>query len=163
MALRSDVLPIDLSGITADVVRVRLESGFMFWEIDRVGMDFSQNSTDLKVQTLNATSALDQTGADRLPELLADDNRYYTQPNIGDAATLVFPAPAPPAAGMQRSVFVHAKGHYEIVHEAPKHRPDRQVLQERFEQPNSYPKFAREKWNAMAGQTYTFKQAPAGR
>jgi hypothetical protein len=60
---------------------------------------------------------------------------------------------------MQRSVFAHAKGHYEILQEAPKHRPDRQVLQERFEQPNSYPKFARDKWHEMAGQTYTFRQA----
>lgn len=161
MALRQDVLPINLSGITADVVRIRLESGFMFWEIDQVGMDFTKNQQVANVQTLSATSATDQSGKDRLPDLVADDNSYYSQPNIGDAASVVFPLPAPLQAGMQRSVFLHAKGHYEILHEAPKHRPDRQALQQRFEQPNSYPLYAREKWNEMLGQTYTMRQ-PAG-
>ena len=37
------VLPIDLSGLGDDPLKIRLETGFMFWELDKVAIDYSDN------------------------------------------------------------------------------------------------------------------------
>jgi hypothetical protein len=41
MAFKDDILKINLSGIDDPEIKIKLKSGKRFWEIDRVGMDFS--------------------------------------------------------------------------------------------------------------------------
>lgn len=154
MALRSDVLPLDLSQVWGDTVRVKLSTGFLFWEIDQVGMDFSRPQP-ASARTLRAVSAFDQKGIDHTQELNAVDDRYYDQAAIGDAATVVFEQAPGPSAELQRSYFLHARGHYEILHEAPRFKPDRREL-ERFREPNSFPVFARAKWKSLQGTKMVF-------
>ena len=45
--------------------------------------------------------------------LYTDDGLYYIQPDVGDAVEMNFKVPE--AEGMQRSVFLHSKGHYKIL------------------------------------------------
>ena len=51
MALKKDVLVLDLSATGNEQLRIRLESGFLFWEIDWVALDFS-DPVPVTVQTL---------------------------------------------------------------------------------------------------------------
>ncbi len=143
---RQDVLPLDLSKIQGDIVRVRLEFGFHFWEIDQVALDFS---TDQPVQRtiLQPVSAIAQNGEDLTTLLVNDDDLYYHQPNIGDEAQITFEAP-PLAPNQTRSLVVHAKGHYEIIVQPAPDRPNLFQLKA-WDKKNALPRLSRERWRAM--------------
>ena len=146
MALKRDVLPLDISKIKGDQVRIKLSSGFMFWEIDYVGIDFSPDQ-DVQVQALSPISAVDQNGIDRTAALRADDTIYYDQPNVGDEALVTFSAP-PLYPGVKRSLLLHAKGHYQILREQAPGKPSPRYLKQ-FAKPNAFPRFAREQWRSL--------------
>ena len=48
---------------------------------------------------------------------MKDDELYYVKGQIGDMAELVFAAP--PRNNLERSVFLHSKGHYKILRNNP--------------------------------------------
>jgi hypothetical protein len=43
MAMKNDILPINLEGIDSETIKIKIETGFLFWEIDYIAMDFSGN------------------------------------------------------------------------------------------------------------------------
>jgi hypothetical protein len=139
MAYREDVLALDISGADPGPLEVKLEAGTLFWELDYAGIDFSSN-TEVKTTVVTLSQATTNQGTDVASLLTADDDKYYSQPEIGDEAVLTFAAPA--AAGMSRSVFLHSKGHYQILQD-PKGRPDRKYL-EAFLQPGRLNRFSLE-------------------
>ena len=146
-AFRQAVLPLDLTRVPGDVVRLRLEFGFHFWEIDYVALD---SSLDQPVQqtTLRPVSAITQTGKDLTAALTDDDNRYYHQPDIGDEARIVFEAP-PLLPGYERSLVLRAKGHYEVLHPPAPGRPGLFQLKA-WEKENALPRLSRERWQQTA-------------
>ncbi|TNE52922.1 MAG: hypothetical protein EP344_15225 [Bacteroidetes bacterium] len=143
LVYRSDVLPIDLSGVEGDEVHLRLEYGFNFWEIDQVVLDYSPD-VPLTRHRLQALSATTESGEDVAPALANDDDQYYDQPNIGDAAVLKFAEP-PLQPGQVRNLILHAKGHYEIKFEPASGRPGYFELK-RWEKENALPRLSRERW-----------------
>jgi hypothetical protein len=112
MALRDDILSLDVSDISSGQVRIRLEYGLYFWELDYVGIDFKGDEKIMK-QVVQLESAFDGKNDDVKDLLIADDSLYYIQPDIGDVVEMTFKVPA--SKGMQRSVFLHSKGHYKII------------------------------------------------
>ncbi len=158
MALKRDVLTLDLSKVKGEQIRVKLSTGFKFWEIDYVGMDFTPDQA-VQVQTLAPVSAVDRTGADLTAALRADDALYYDQPNVGDEAVVTFPAP-PLQPGLKRSVLLHSKGHYQILREPAPGKPSPRYLKQ-FARKNAFPVFAREQWRAtMRSENLVFKHKP---
>lgn len=158
MALKRDVLPLDLSKVKGEQFRVKLSTGFKFWEIDYVAMDFSPDQA-VQVQTLAPVSAVDQNGADLTAALRADDGLYYDQPNTGDEAAVTFPAP-PLQPGLKRSLLLHSKGHYQILREPAPGKPSPRYLKQ-FARKNAFPVFAREQWRAMMrSENLVFKHEP---
>ena len=147
--LKRDVLPLDLSKVQGDQVHIKLTSGFLFWEIDCVALDFSPDQP-LRTQVLPVASATDQEGRDLKELLRTDDNRYHIQPKTGDEARLSFPV-IPAAPGMERSLVLHAKGHYQILRGPVGGKPSRRYLRT-FTQPDAFPKYSRERWNALLWQ-----------
>ncbi len=146
-AFKNDVLPLDLSQVQGDSVRIRLESGFRFWEIDYAALDFSANQP-VQRQTMRPVSAMTLTGENVLSALSADDASYYDQPNIGDEAAIAFEAPSL-ASGRSRSLILHGRGHYEIQYEPVAGRPN--IFQLRaWDKENALPRFSREQWRAAA-------------
>lgn len=142
MAMRDLLVPVTLSGTSADSVRVKLTFGAMFWEIDRVGMDLSPD-IPLSVTSAQMEKALDKNGNSVLALLNKDDSSYYVQPKTGDCATVSFTAP-PEKNGFARSVILHSKGHYEILRPKQTYGPDVAYLQ-RFQKPGEFVKFANER------------------
>ena len=146
MAFKNDVMALDLSAIPGDTVRIKLESGFMFWEIDRVAIDFSEN-IPVTIQTILPATAPSPQGIDAAAALAHDDEQYYTQPNVGDEAMVHYPIP-PQAAGTTRSLLLHAKGHYEILRDPVPGKPNLLYLHH-FQQPDALPDYSRIRWQEL--------------
>ncbi|MEI6408138.1 MAG: hypothetical protein WCR52_02035 [Bacteroidota bacterium] len=143
MALKKDVLELNLANVSGNEVRIKLESGFLFWEIDYVAMDYSAPQA-VTTHVLSPLSAITQTGVDMAGALLSDDDQYYSQPEIGDVATVRYPVP-PQAPGTERSLILHAKGHYEILRDPVHKTPNLRTLK-KFQKPNALPNYSRELW-----------------
>lgn len=115
---RDMVLPLDVEnawsaensdGITEYTLRLKLVSGFMFWEVDYAAIDLSENAKVGKVM-LSPVNADDQDGNNVLKLISSDDDRYLVQQNTGDETTLDFILPE--SIDPSFTVYLHSKGYY---------------------------------------------------
>ena len=140
MAYKDDILQIDLSQVHTDKVTLKLVSGVLFWDIDYTGMDFTQSGSVSKT-ILPLFSATDENGKDVRSLLTNNDDKYLVQPLPVNKTDLTFTAPDL-QAGMVRSVFLHSKGHYEILRDT-KGKPDIAYLKT-FREPGTFIKFSKD-------------------
>lgn len=114
VALKDDVISLDLKGIDKGPLKIKLESGAYFWEIDYVGVDYSLNIpvslTTVKIEKAITNNEVDVTGM-----LKYDDLKYYIQPENTNLADLSFPVP--PSRDSKRTIILHSKGYYQIISE----------------------------------------------
>lgn len=115
LASRDFVVPIDLSNIHEDYFEIKLETGFMFWEVDAVGIDFTSNQ-EFEVSRLKPISAKGTGSNDWIEALASIDHQYMAQEESGDIAEIVFRAVEPDDQKVQ-SCFLHTSGYYELVRE----------------------------------------------
>ena len=149
LATREVVVPLDLTGSGDDVV-VRLSSGFMFWEVDHVAIDYTDDR-DFKVDTLLPSVATDEAGRDVLPQLAKKDGAYLAQPLPGNSVTLEY---QPVYDGATHSYILHTKGYYEHVRDfkgAPKI-----AFLKKFYQPNAFPEFSVEMYKKFHDRGMAF-------
>lgn len=139
LAMRDLVVPIDLSSIKEDTIQIRLETGFMFWEVDYVGMDFS-NNLDLNVAQINPVSAIDKNGNDVTHLLTFPDQKYFVQPEIGDEVIVHFPSVVSTDSLTASSVFLKNRGYYNYIRDYDG-LPDVERLK-KFKEDNSFTVFA---------------------
>jgi hypothetical protein len=140
MADKEDILQIDLSEIHTDKVKLKLVSGVLFWDIDYIGMDFS-SSEQVNKTVVPIYSAIDENGKDVTPLLAKDDDKYLIQPLQVNKTNLTFLSPGT-TTGMERTVFLHSKGHYEILRDT-KGKPDIAYLKT-FLEPGAFTKFSKD-------------------
>ena len=132
MGKREMIMPVALthalfsrSPANDRTIRIRLESGFRFWELDYAAMDFSGRST-FTIDYAQPVSATTESGKDVTQLLLKNDNKYYIQNNTGEEGVVVY-QDSPEIPGMKKSVILHAKGYYEHVRDYPD-PPDKKQL-----------------------------------
>ncbi len=125
MAFKKDVLPIDLTGMDAEVLRIKLQSGSYFWEIDYVGACPGQKLPE-PPKILQLSSAVDEKGNNVAGNLLKDDKLYYVQPEIGNEAELLFPGVDLKG---EHTFILHSKGYYDIL-QNPKGAPKIKALKD---------------------------------
>lgn len=106
---KSQVALLNLSIVTDDVVRIKLEAATDFWKIDEVYLDSSPDA-GLTTQELAPVRAITRDGRDVTPLLAADDAGYYTMLR-GDSAEVSFDLPDV-KPGLQRTYVLKAKGYY---------------------------------------------------
>ncbi len=147
MAMRDDILPLDLAGIFSDTLKIKLETGFLFWEVDYAGMDFSKTEKVFQVD-LGATSALDRNGTDVIDLLREKDKSYLVLKELGDELMLDFNEPS--MQNSSRSVFLHTSGFYKILRDQTG-QPDKQALKT-FRKPNRFPEFSKETYNLLTNR-----------
>ena len=112
MAFKEDIIKFDIPANGSDEITIKLETGYLFWEIDFLAIDFSIDRTiDYRVIPVN--SAVDNKSMDIKSTLLKDDNEYYVQQDIGDEAILNFKVPD--ITDESQTVFLHSKGYYIIL------------------------------------------------
>jgi hypothetical protein len=139
MAFKDDIISIPLKESDTNPLKVKLEYGANLWEIDYVAVDYSEN-VDVTMHKVPLTSATTKTNKDVKGLLQKIDKKYYTQPNVGDYAELIFSLP--PLNEQHRSVVLHSKGYYQVLRD-PKGKPDISYL-ETFREPGQFNRFCNE-------------------
>ncbi|MDT8400769.1 MAG: hypothetical protein RQ743_03665 [Bacteroidales bacterium] len=144
MALRNDILPINLEGLESDTISIKISTGFGFWEVDYLAMDFGLNES-LEPLTVKSESAISSDNADISKKLSATDSDYYVLGKPGDEAVLEFVNPE--MKGECRSAFLHTRGYYKIVRELSG-PPDKKTLRA-FRKPGMIPSFSKEAYKKI--------------
>jgi hypothetical protein len=141
MAFKEDILQFSLKGDESSPLRVKLEFGNFFWEIDYAAADFTQE-TSVVSYTIPVETATSERQKDVSNLLREDDKNYYTQPETDNYAVVTFTLP--PQNGQERSIFLHSKGWYEFITN-PHGKPDLNALKT-FREPGRFNRFVNEKF-----------------
>jgi len=144
MAMRDDVINLDLAGISSDTVTVRLETGFLFWELDFAAIDYSVNEKVFR-SVIPVSRAIDNHDSDIQELLRSRDKDYVVLKEIGDETLLEFENTG--LQGPERSVFLHSSGFYKILRDQEGYA-DRKTLKT-FKNPNRFPVFSKETYNQL--------------
>ena len=144
LASRDLVVPLDFAANASRQVRVKLECGFMFWEVDYAALDCSPNAP-VQLENCRLQSALTERGADARAQLAADDSLYLQQLRPGTAVALTYESRLPaPGAQARRTAFLRTKGYYEHIRDF-KGLPN--VLElSAFKKPGRFIEFSKEKY-----------------
>lgn len=113
MAFRDLVVPIDLADVVEENVIIKLETGFMFWEIDLAGMDFSEN-IPLKAVALEPSVAIDEKGENVTDLLRKADKKYLIQPEVGNEVIVSFKYKPQNTTG-STTAFLKNRGYYTYI------------------------------------------------
>jgi hypothetical protein len=141
MAFKDDILAFSLEGVKTDTVKLKLDYGFLFWDIDYAAIDFSHN-IPVKSYKCPLLAAVDENGTDRMPELLYADTSYYDQAEIGNEVLLTYAKPA--VTDQSRTLLLHSKGFYKILRN-PQGTPQFEALRE-FRKAGRLPVYSREQY-----------------
>ena len=120
-------VPLDVSRVEGDEVRIRIRPPVGFWGLNSFQMDFSPDDP-VQVEKLALTVARTSEGEDVLSSLSAVDDAYYAMPEPGNWAELSFPAVDPPE-GMEQTFILSTQGYYRL-HLRADQTPDMAVIQE---------------------------------
>ncbi len=132
------IIPLDLEGIKGDSVRILLAPPTGFWQINSIGIDYSQD-IPLKIQEIPAKSIVGDDGTDLLAVLSTTDGDYYIMPELEQYANLTFPVP-PRKPGLNRTVFAQVSGYYDMHIDTSK-PPQSEILNKISYEPGYIVKF----------------------
>ncbi|MFV8467073.1 hypothetical protein [Flavobacterium sp. LB1P62] len=113
MAFRDLIIPIDLEKINTKKIEIKLECGFMFWEVDHAAIDFSKDNP-IEVHYINPFFAIDENGKNVTQLLDKEDKNYLIQPTIGNQVVIKYHVKSP-KSGEKQSVFLKNRGYYEYI------------------------------------------------
>jgi hypothetical protein len=150
LASRDVVMSLDLSGLVTEQITIKLESGFMFWELDYAAMDFTEN-IPIDACHVNPSVAVDQNGKDVSKNIASSDQQYLVQPNVGDEANLKFIVPGC-GEEMRQTFFLHSRGYYEYIRDY-QNKPDYLKLYS-FKKKGSFTRFSKEQYYEFAGDSF---------
>lgn len=145
VAYREMVIPVDISKAEKEQITLRLSSGFMFWELDRIAMDYTPSHA-YTIHKLQPASATDELGKDVKNELLATDEHFLNQPVPGNVATISFDA-LPIRKENTSTYILHTSGYYEHVRSF-KGMPDVKFLQA-FKKPEALSKYSVQRYHEI--------------
>ena len=146
------VVPLDLSEVCGDRLRVRLQPPAGFWAIDSFAVDYTPPQP-VPVTRSAPVSARTQAGRSVVRELRRTDSVYY-QAERGESAEIVFPAP-PEKPGMARTLILASRGYYRPTPRS-NGTADAAALFQIFMVPDGMARFAAQQyaaWRAAAGAT----------
>jgi len=147
MAFKDDILAFGLDGVNTDTVKVKLDFGFLFWDIDYAAIDYSSN-VPVNVFKCPVKSAIDENGADKLNLLTGADRNYYDQEQVGNEVTLSFDKPA--LTDESRTILLHTSGYYKILRDL-QGKPQIKTLKT-FRNPGRFPAYSMEMFVKAAAE-----------
>lgn len=109
---RRQAVPIDLTRVEGDTVRIELRSTPSIWVVDQVAIDYSADEP-MAVAELPLVAAVTDEGRSATRELRRRDGAYLRQAQ-GEGATLTF-ADRPATARAARTYVLHSAGWYRLV------------------------------------------------
>ena len=142
---KRQAMRLDLSGVEGEMVRVRLESIPLFWNLDRVAIDFPDMVAVRpvpEVHEVEAVSALMEADGRDVTALLATVDGTKLVLETGEAAELRFLVPPVPE-GSTRSYLAASTGWYRIHAPVSDLAPDEAVVRlEREDRPGALSRLA---------------------
>lgn len=149
LAQRDIVIPVNLERLNSSKVNIKLETGFMFWEVDYVGIDYTKDSP-LEISYLKVTSAIDENGRNVAKLLNEVDQNYLTQSEFGNEVVVTFKSGLINPE-LDQSLFLKNRGYYNYIRDYHG-TPDFDLLKS-FEADGSFTKFSVEKyWELINGE-----------
>ncbi len=146
---RDMVMSLDISEVTSEVLNIKLESGFLFWELDYVAIDYSED-IEVDVVKLSPASGFDHNYKEVSSLLSYDDSRYLKQFDVGDEAIITYDVPLFNPS-LTQTVYMHSKGYYEHIRDY-QGRADVETL-ETFRKPGKLSAFSRERYHELSTRT----------
>jgi hypothetical protein len=143
-SMRDDILQLNFEGLPSDTVKLKLETGFRFWEVDYIAMDISKQE-EVAVVRVPLKSATANGELEVKEALAASDDVYYVLDEQGDETILLFDSPD--MENNCRSVFLHTRGYYKVLRDQTG-PPDKKTLRT-FRKPGRIPLFSRELYDGM--------------
>ncbi|MDB6167761.1 MAG: hypothetical protein JWM88_625 [Verrucomicrobia bacterium] len=140
------MIPLDISRVAGPAIELRMRPPVGFWAFNSFGAAYGPDAT-VPFATVAMKSARTTHGEDVLGDLARVDDKYYRMPEMTDRAEVTFLAP-PRSSGMDRTVFLHSRGWYEL-HLHADGPPDQETLSMISDQPDGPAQFAvneRVKW-----------------
>lgn len=113
LAARDFVIPVDMAGIDGDHVEIKIETGFMFWEVDFAGMDFAIDE-DVIVNYLKPVYAMGSGAMDWTEALSHKDQKFMAQEQVGEITEVAYRSLIP-SKNHEMTYFLHSSGYYELV------------------------------------------------
>lgn len=153
LAARDLVVPIDLTGLNSHKIELKIETGFMFWDLDYVAMDFTP-ATAVSTTFIQPQLALDQNQHNWASTLQSADQKFLPQKNTGEFAEISYPIP-PVTPGLTQTVFLHSRGYYELIR-TYEGAPQVKELK-KFRTPGAFAEFSRAEFFKLQSKT---TQAP---
>ena len=153
LAYRDFVIPVDLRSHSGNDVEIKLQSGFMFWEVDQIGMDFSQDQ-NLKINYLYPVSAAGSGDRDWLASLTSMDENYMAQDTVGLVTEVIFRTPNLQEKNYERTSFLHTSGYYELIREFS--GPPQLTELYKFKTPGYFSDFSRQNYLSALEKENTF-------
>ncbi len=137
MMTKDMILEMDISKIEGTSFNMKLVSGFNYWELDYVAVDYTENSLVQLIKS-SAVTATGDNGNDLLSMISSTDEQRVLLQERGENITLSFnKIPAPKEV---RTVFLHATGYYE--HEGKGTGFPNVVKLQKFKEPSAFDQFS---------------------
>jgi hypothetical protein len=146
LAFRDVVVPIDVTNNSSDLIKIKLTAGFMLWDVDYVGMDYTTDE-NISVHYLNPSSAKTNDNKNVLNSISAKDDSYLAQRKTGDDVSITFQVPKNKTAGTQQDYIFYSRGYYNHVRDY-KESPQLTTLLS-FKMDGRFSKFSKEKLDEM--------------
>ncbi len=143
---RQVVIPVEMNSSSNEPIRIKLSTGFMFWELDYAAMDFSPDEP-ITTTTLFPYYAKDENGNDVLNQLTGNDEKYLTQLETGNYATIKYKFDKPFIPGKSYDVVLATRGYYEPIREYSG-KPNTAFLK-KFREPGAMAAFSKDKYQSI--------------
>ncbi len=145
LSVRDLGITLDLGDIDEEVVEVKLETGYMFWEVDYVGIDYSEK-LPYEVTLLDPELAITNTGEDVTNLLTSQDGLYLTQGQVGDKVEITYSTTSH-MEDVEYSYFLKNRGYYTYIRDY-EGIPDFAELQ-KFREPNTFTRFSENQYHSI--------------
>ena len=150
LAPRDFVIPLDVSDISSNEIKIKLQTGFMFWELDYAGVDFDE-SKEFRTTVLKPSLAIGTGSKDWKAALENADDQYMVQENVGDVTELIFKVPLS-LQDQPHTTFLKTQGYYELIRDF-EGLPELVEL-EKFKAPGHFSDFSRERYLNVVNLDY---------
>jgi len=146
MAAKEDILSFSIPDLKADSIRIKLEYGNMFWDIDYAGIDYSIN-IPVKQSIAQFNSAVDEQENDVRNLLAYSDLLYYVQPEVGNSVDMKFTLPV--MSDSRQTLILHSQGYYKILLDLTGEQQKKELLS--FLKKGHFPEFSNEILRKQSG------------
>ena len=141
-ASRDMIMELNIPETKKNQIRIKIESAFMFWDMDYAVMDFSPDE-DLKTEIINVSSAMKSDSITNESGNLTSRDKAYCQLSQDEFISVEFNIPV--NENLQSSYFLVSSGYY---HSLKQYAGKADIAQlKHFKKPGAFSEFSEHKFD----------------